>query len=136
MSGWPDRLRETYTRGASGEDIETLEDFWVYAGNLQSAFPEWRKGQSIYNALTRVRIDLSRQIDGTELDPFHNDGVVSALSVWLEAHWTDIQSVKLTEKERDALASAINIAYDNGYSSLSMIETYDLADKLWDMDFN
>jgi hypothetical protein len=70
--------------------VESVDEFFGYARLLNEAFPEWRSGQSMFNALRRVRPDLSEQIRGnTELDPFYVDARIPAFRGWLWAAWND-----------------------------------------------
>lgn len=116
-------------------EVHSLDDFWVLCGNLQTAFPSWRRGQVMFNALDKVRPDLVTKIVATDLDPFNDDRRVRDFTDWLHENWIERQPVLLTEKERDALCSAINIAQNEGYSLLSQNETYDLVERLWDAEY-
>jgi hypothetical protein len=71
--------------------VESYDDFWVYCGNLQSAFREWRKGQTLFNALQRVRPDLAAKVRTSSLDTFYRDDRIPAFTNWLYEHWNDPQ---------------------------------------------
>lgn len=83
---WKESVREDYLYGGKPE-VDDYEDFWLYCGNLQTAFPEWRKGQTLFNALENVRPDLSVKVRTTDLDPFYRDDRIPAFTDWLYANW-------------------------------------------------
>jgi hypothetical protein len=67
---------------------QELEDFYQLVGHLREACPEWRAGQTWFNALEYVRPDLVVRIDGTQgLDPFHDSRKIAALDSWLRMNW-------------------------------------------------
>jgi len=39
--------------------------------NLQEKYPEWREGQSFFNALNLLVPEVANEIRGTEYDPYH-----------------------------------------------------------------
>lgn len=43
------------------------------ASEWQRTYPDWRRGQALFNALRLMDPPLAEQIRGTDLDPFHND---------------------------------------------------------------
>lgn len=51
-----------------------------YAEGMQREYPDWRWGQSLFNALWVLYPDLAEQIRGTESDPFHSDDRVPAFT--------------------------------------------------------
>lgn len=65
----------------------TLGEFFRAAVERWLNSEHERLGQAIFNHLLEVRPDLAEQIRGTELDPFHNDGVLSELEKWLAVYW-------------------------------------------------
>lgn len=78
------------------EQVETLEDFYQYVGQLRERYPEWRPGQTWSNALANVRPDLAHKVNGTELDTYHTSldaktdhRRIKALNSWLMMHWND-----------------------------------------------
>jgi hypothetical protein len=46
-------------------------------------YPEWRTGQSLFNAIESLRPDLASQIRGTTSDPFYSNKSISTCLVWL-----------------------------------------------------
>lgn len=80
-----DQRFELYAQ--SHPDGDTIEDFFVYIGRLRTMWPEWRSGQTWYNALDRARPELAHRIIGSELDPFHNDKNIAGLRAWLKMNW-------------------------------------------------
>lgn len=72
-----------------------LEEFHAevareYQSHMGEANP-WRLGQSYFNVLSELRPDLSEQLRGTKLDPFHIDSVLPLFNVWLLDHWNEGQ---------------------------------------------
>ena len=47
----------------------------------------WRSGQVYFNVLSDIRPDLSEQIRGWNLDPFHMDSVLPNFLEWVAANW-------------------------------------------------
>ena len=47
----------------------------------------YRYGQVYFNLLWEHRPDISEQIRGTSLDPFHKDSVLSATHQFVETSW-------------------------------------------------
>ena len=52
-------------------------------------YPNWREGQTFFNALYDLYPEVANKIRGTELDPFHNNHAIPRLLNHL---------LKLTEK--------------------------------------
>jgi hypothetical protein len=75
---------------STSEFPETLDEFYAYVDQLMEQHPEWRAGQTLFNALYLVRPDLSEQIRTTELDPFHVSSRIAAFNSWLAEHWADV----------------------------------------------
>lgn len=68
-------------------DATTTSRLWFrYAFNL-SAHPTWRRGQTYFNTLVEVRLDLAERIRGTRLDPFHDDDRLRDCVPWVEDNW-------------------------------------------------
>lgn len=131
---WSADVREQFNSMERPKGIDQIDDFWIYCGNLQTAFPEWRKGQVYFNALCRVRPDLSRQVyEGEGLDTYYEDERISAFVDWLYAHWTERQPVMLSIQERDTILSALAAAESAG--DITFLKACDVSDKLYDMEF-
>lgn len=47
----------------------------------------WRPGQTYFNVLAQNRPDLSEQIPGTALDPFHHDNRIDVFLKWVYENW-------------------------------------------------
>ena len=48
--------------------------------------PEWRYGQTVYNAAAHVHNAAAVSLVGTPLDPYHNDDAVEDfIEAWIEA---------------------------------------------------
>jgi hypothetical protein len=45
--------------------------------------PEWRSGQSLFNAIESLRPDLADKIRSTTSDPFYSNESISTCLVWL-----------------------------------------------------
>lgn len=87
-----DDLAERYDRHYGGPPpaIETIEDLRAYVGALREDFPEWRAGQTWFNALHRACPELAERIRGRAgLDPFYTDDNLRPLQSWLNIHWGD-----------------------------------------------
>lgn len=41
-------------------------------------FPEYRRGQALFNACLELYPDIANQLRGTDCDPFHNDKRIDA----------------------------------------------------------
>ena len=65
------------------------EAFCRHVGARQAQHPEWRYGQTIFNALYFDHFDpeFADEIRGSDLDPFHDDGRADALLAALEKRW-------------------------------------------------
>lgn len=71
------------------------QEFMNHWGNMLMGIPQWRTGQSLFNALYHIRPDLADRLRGGPLDPFYRDNDVEAISntlTWLEQHWEDPSS--------------------------------------------
>lgn len=49
--------------------------------------PNWRIGQSAFNVLMINRPDLSEQVRGRTIDPFHDGAVLPEFYDWVERNW-------------------------------------------------
>ncbi len=66
--------------------VMTYSDFSLYV--YSRTWPEdWRRGQVWFNALHRVRPDLSEKVRGTQFDPFYQDDRVPKFINWLAENW-------------------------------------------------
>lgn len=72
-----------------------MEIEYVFARWLEARwdYPEWRKGQALFNALYDLVPEFANMIRGTKVDPFHQDKncnvVLSMLVHWLERERND-----------------------------------------------
>ena len=64
----------------------TFDDYLDIARQIQSEERDWRWGQTLFNVLYRYRQDLSEQVRGTELDPFHRSDATDFLE-WVQKNW-------------------------------------------------
>jgi hypothetical protein len=131
---WVESVREEYcSEGAF--DMPMLDDFWIYCGNVDTAFPEWRKGQALFNALHRVRPDLAAKIHNTDLDPYYDDSRRGALCDWISTNWVERLPVNITSRQRIQLVDALWTADRNERFDGTSFELYDLVDALWALTF-
>jgi hypothetical protein len=129
---WDD-VRKTYL---SNEriSVKEIDDFWIYCGNLQSAFPSWRNGQTYANAIDRVRPDLSKTVlKHSKLDTYYQDDNIPAFVEWLYDNWTERQPVMLSIAERDTILRAMGCAESIG--DITFLKACDVTDRLYDMEF-
>lgn len=75
------------------------QEFQQHWAQLSEINPDWRIGQSMFNALYHIRPDLADRLRGGELDPFYrthtNHSDVESIGKtmeWLEQHWEDPSS--------------------------------------------
>lgn len=131
--GWANELHNSW-ENLSAEDLHvySLDDLWLLWGNLQTAFPMWRKGQCLFNALDKVRPDLASKLT-VELDPFYSDDNINALCDWLHENWIERQPVYLSAYERDVLTHALTVAYNDG--RISANDEWDINEKLYALDY-
>lgn len=67
--------------------INTLDEFLAYVDELRDIFPEWRRGQTFFNALDRIRPELSDAIRGTDADPYYDNARMLPFMEWLVQNW-------------------------------------------------
>lgn len=69
--------------------IETFKDFVIHGADYanQMAYHKWRKGQSLFNLLVRIRPDLAEMIRGSDYDPFNRDERLPDFYDFLIRHW-------------------------------------------------
>ena len=70
--------------------MTSFEDYWAAFWKVADEFPEWRAGQVRFNVLASLRPDISEEIRGTVLDPFHFDADhprVKEFDSWLAQRW-------------------------------------------------
>ena len=65
-----------------------IEEFYWYIGEMREVYTEWRPGQAWFNCLVDIRPDLAERIQGTGLDPFHDDKRIRTLDAWLKMNWS------------------------------------------------
>ena len=66
----------------------TFDEYVTAVQTTLNDFPEWRQGQTYFNVLADKRPDLSEQIRGTALDPFHKAGdSLTPFLEWVSAQW-------------------------------------------------
>ena len=82
----------TSTEAATPMDAENpsysdafMEIFELTVTRLREDFPDWREGQTCYNALHMNRPAWAQEIHGGTLDTFHRDDYLPAFRVWLKA---------------------------------------------------
>ena len=64
--------------------------FQEYQAAVERAYKEnlhWRRGQAAFNVLLNNRPDLSEQVRGSGIDPFHKDDLLSHFYQWVENNW-------------------------------------------------
>lgn len=50
------------------------------ANEMRRDYPDWRHGQTLFNALHSVDPDLANAIRGTDADPFYRDERIAAFN--------------------------------------------------------
>ena len=71
-----------------GLDAMTFHDFIIKATNYyRQNQPDYRFGQAVFNYLAQVRPDISEQIRGTNLDPFHKTHVKDEVWTFIHKAW-------------------------------------------------
>lgn len=51
-----------------------MNRYLTHAANLKTEHPEWRWGQTLFNALAMDHPAIAEEIRGSPLDPFHKEG--------------------------------------------------------------
>lgn len=69
-----------------------------------------REGQYAFNCLFANRPDLSEQVRGTVLDPYHRDERLPQFWIWVEQHWGDENTETRTPEQirRELIQQAID----------------------------
>lgn len=67
----------------------SFKDFQKEATDLKQYPKSWRPGQIAFNLLFEKRPDLSEQIRGGMLDPFHLNERLPEFFMWCNKHWED-----------------------------------------------
>jgi len=49
-----------------------------------NAYPRWRKGQALFNAIYYVDPEIANKIRGSDIDPFHIDDNIEPCMKFLE----------------------------------------------------
>ena len=65
----------------------TYTEFLSAVRTLRAGNPDWRQGQTYFNALHRVRPDLAEKVRGSELDPFHSDDRIPGFLTFVSNRW-------------------------------------------------
>lgn len=65
----------------------TYDDFVALVAKEQAKEPGLRYGQLWYNLLSLHRSDLAHEINGTPLDPFHQEFVPATLHTLIQSRW-------------------------------------------------
>lgn len=65
----------------------TFAEYQSAVVRMQRRHPEWRRGQTAYNVLRRLRPDLVDEVLFTPLDPFSQDERLEAFLSYIEEHW-------------------------------------------------
>lgn len=61
----------------------TFDEYAHAIDRVRAENPRWRAGQTAFNVLLDIRPDLAEEIRATELDPFHNDNVLTQFYHWV-----------------------------------------------------
>jgi hypothetical protein len=72
---------------AEGSPATTFADYQTAVARAQKRHPEWRRGQTHFNVLTRLHRDLAEAVWATPLDPFSQDERLDAFLSYVEEHW-------------------------------------------------
>ena len=65
-----------------------IEEYHRQVGISRARHPDWRSGQAHFNALCKLRPDLSEEVRGDlALDPFISDANIPAFLDWVMVHW-------------------------------------------------
>jgi hypothetical protein len=67
--------------------VITFAEYQSAVVRMQRRHPEWRRGQTAYNVLRRLRPDLVDEVLFTPLDPFSQDERLEAFLSYIEEHW-------------------------------------------------
>jgi len=65
----------------------------TFAGFVRAAhvmnviYPEWRKGQALFNTLYEIRPDLANEVQGTYFDPFRVDDRIGPFLTFVMVRW-------------------------------------------------
>lgn len=71
-------------------DPQPMDVVRQHLANLKQ-HPEWRRGQSLFNALSAVRPELAEKLRTSDMDPFYWDDRLSAALLWIDQHWEDTE---------------------------------------------
>jgi len=72
---------------AEGSPATTFADYQRAVARAQKRHPEWRRGQTHFNVLHRLRRDLAEAVWANPLDPFSQDERLDAFLSHIEEHW-------------------------------------------------
>ena len=62
-------------------------EYLLYTSDLQVENNHWRKGQTLFNALYRVRPELADRYRGSDIDPFYRDDRIGEFLRAVERDW-------------------------------------------------
>lgn len=68
---------------------KSFYDYLVKVAEELTRYPELRVGQAYYNVLYKVRIDIARLLIDAKrhLDPFYDDGKLTAFLAFVRGNW-------------------------------------------------
>lgn len=69
-------------------DPEPMDLVRLHLSNMR-LHSEWRKGQSLFNALSELRPALAQRLCLEGPDPFYVDENTSDALSWIDEHWGD-----------------------------------------------
>lgn len=69
-------------------DPQPMDVVRQHLANLEQ-HPEWRRGQSLFNALSAVRPELAEKLWAQGPDPFYLDDRLDEALLWIDQHWKD-----------------------------------------------
>lgn len=65
----------------------TFYEWLAMVPHYHRANPEWRAGQTYFNALHETRPDLSHAVRATSIDPFHHNDRIPAFREFVKERW-------------------------------------------------
>jgi len=76
-----------------------LQVFYERLRKWRAAYPSWREGQAVFNALHSLHPELADEIRTTELDPFYQDARLPELYAWIAEELAEEAVALRTTKE-------------------------------------
>lgn len=72
----------------------TFQEYQDLVKDAVTRNPHWRYGQALFNVLYEYRRDLSEQVRGGSLDPFHFRAKQECYDfcAWAESHWNNAKA--------------------------------------------